>query len=702
MESLSNKIGFRSSEIKNGLLLVNGKAVKLKGVNRHEIDPVKGHVISREMMLTDIRLMKENNINTVRTCHYPDDPYWYELCDAFGLYVIDEANVESHGMGYDSDRTLGNNPDWRLSHIDRTRRMVERDKNHPSVIIWSLGNEAGDGCNFVDTYKWIKKRDDSRPVQYERAGLSDHTDIFCPMYESPESMERYASKPQSRPLIQCEYAHAMGNSTGNLIDYWNIIDSHEQLQGACIWDWVDQALLEKDSAGRKFWAYGGDYGPKDVPSDGNFLCNGLVFPDRTPHPSLAEVKKVYQYVGFSLADESKTSISIQNKYSFLDLSDNQLFWEVIADGNLVQKGNLTPGTVEPGKSLTLNIPVNLAACRKKGKELFLNLYLLTNKPMTLLQKGHVLASEQLVLSGIPEVIKPKPLSNVQLKKQETTSQIIIEGKTFAIKFSKSSGIMESLEYGGRQMLVSGFTPNFRRAPNDNDVGNRMYESSACWLKASENRVLKSMKSENEKTGTASVTVNYELPDASSKLDLEYIVFADGSVTVNYKLTPLKEDLPVLPRIGLNLRIPESMQNVSWYGRGPLENYPDRKTASFIGKYSSTPAEMYVPYVRPQENGYRTDVRHVSFADASGKGFMVTADPLICFSALPYTYDDLKGFKHGGKHINDLNPNPFIDLNIDLSQSGVGGNDSWGAWPLGKYLLKSKTYIWSFTIKPLSK
>ncbi|HPS63831.1 MAG TPA: glycoside hydrolase family 2 TIM barrel-domain containing protein, partial [Bacteroidales bacterium] len=393
LESTGCTTGFRTTEVKNGQFLVNGKAILIKGVNRHEHDPVAGHVISRELMLKDIKLMKEANINTVRTCHYPDDPYGYELCDEYGLYVIDEANIESHGMGYSPGRTLGNKPEWKTAHLDRTRRMVERDKNHPCVIIWSLGNEAGNGCNFEATYDWIKQRDHSRPVWYERAEQGANTDIFCPMYWGPSDLEWYGYTRQLRPLIQCEYAHAMGNSTGNFQDYWTVIEKYPQLQGGCIWDWVDQGILKKSQKPGvpDSYLFGGDYGPENVPSDGNFLCNGIVFPDRTPHPGYWEVKKVYQYARFEHINPPQASFRLRNTYDFYDLSGTRVEWELMSDGKVTRTGVLQPFTLAPGESRSLDIPLTEAMIPATAENLII-LRLKTIKPWGLLATGHELAS----------------------------------------------------------------------------------------------------------------------------------------------------------------------------------------------------------------------------------------------------------------------------------------------------------------------
>ena len=697
IESLSNRIGFRTSEIKNGLLLINGVAVKLKGVNRHEFDPVKGHVIPREMMLLDIKLMKQNNINAVRTCHYPNDPYWYELCDEFGLYVVDEANIESHGMGYDPDKTLGNNPVWLNAHIDRTRRMLERDKNHPSVIIWSLGNEAGDGSNFQATYKWIKTRDLSRPVQYERAELNWNTDIFCPMYMRVDGILEYASKKQDRPLIQCEYAHAMGNSTGNLVDYWDAIDNNEQLQGGFIWDWVDQGLQKFDSTGRKFWAFGGDFGPKDVPSDGNFCANGLVFPDRLPHPGLSEVKKVYQYVKFTAIDLKKPSFRMVNKYAFIDLKNTQLQWVITENGNPVSKGILVTDNIIPGASRNYTVSWK-APSAKPGKIYHLNLNLITSDDRPLLGKGFSIASEQFELpfTTLPSELKASFFPSMTASDSGYT--ITVKGKTFAVEFDKIMGTISSFTYEGRTVIEKGPLPNFRRAPLDNDVGNKMFVKCKPWWDASENRTVKSVTLDKSDDKVIKIAVIFDFPDANSTMHIMYTVTGKGDILVENSLQA-GEKLPWIPRLGLNMRISGSLNQVDWLGRGPFENYLDRKTAAFVGKYHTTTDEMYVPYVRPQENGYRTDVKWVSINDGKSVGIYFEGTPNLGFSALPYTYDDLKGYVQAGKHGNLLQKQSFTDLNLDYLQSGVGGDDSWGAWPMEKYLIPAKDYTWWYRMRP---
>ncbi len=699
LESTGCRLGFRTSEVKNGQFLVNGKPILIKGVNRHEHDPVTGHVISREMMLKDIKLMKEANINTVRTCHYPDDPYWYELCDEYGLYVIDEANIESHGMGYDPDRTLGNNPAWLKAHLNRTERMVERDKNHPCVIIWSLGNEAGNGSNFEATYEWVKNRDKSRPVWYERAEQGANTDIFCPMYWAPRDLKWYGYSHQLRPLIMCEYAHAMGNSTGNFQDYWDVIEKYPQLQGGCIWDWVDQGLSARDDQGKDYWTFGGDYGPKNVPSDGNFNCNGIVFPDRKPHPGYWEVKKVYQYVKFTPVDLKKISFTIQNKYDFYDLSNTEISWELLNNGKIVLTGKLAPFTLQPKAKKELVIPLPKFNPVLKT-EYFLNVYLKTTAPWGLLQEGHVLAAEQFSLPTLghdPEwFIEETPPT---LKVSNGEAAVVITGDQFSIVFDKKEGTLSSWKFHDAELIIRGPQTNFRRAPTDNDVGNGLPERVKVWFDASEHRNVQSVEVKKEKNDNISIRMVYVFPDSIARETVDYQINGYGEIMVTSAITPLKEKLPQMVRFGLNLQINPEFRKVVWFGRGPWENYQDRNTASFVGIYESTVDDQFTPYVRPQENGYKTDVRWITLESPKHLGIRFTGEPLICFSALPYTYDDMKGFKQGGKHLNDLEKKPFVDINIDYKQMGVGGDDSWGARTHLQYILPAASYQYSFTMEP---
>ncbi|HPS72817.1 MAG TPA: glycoside hydrolase family 2 TIM barrel-domain containing protein [Bacteroidales bacterium] len=698
LQTTSCRTGFRTSEIRNGQLLVNGVPVRLKGVNRHEHDPLTGHVISRESMIRDIRLMKEANINTVRTCHYPDDPLWYDLCDEYGLYVIDEANIESHGMGYSPDNTLGNKPEWKAAHLNRTQRMVERDKNHPCVIIWSLGNEAGNGCNFTATYDWIKNRDNSRPVQYERALLASNTDIYCPMYDGIRSLKWYGYTRQGRPLIMCEYAHSMGNSTGNLQDYWDMIEKYPQLQGGCIWDWVDQGISSVDSAGHPFYAFGGDFGPADVPSDGNFCCNGIVAPDRTPHPGYYEVQKVYQSVKFAAVDLSKYEINIENKYDFFGLEGTLFDWEITADGVPIAVGQLPAMTIKPKGSQMVTIPAPRFKVQP-GATYSLTIRCRLNNDLGLLKKGHALAYEQFRL---PLQLAATPVSLEKVKALDCHNKdkkIVIEGKNFSVQFDSLTGTLVSLRLDSTEFIVNGFVPNFRRAPTDNDVGNQLYKRCRVWFDATDRRVTRHVEATRLSPQEIRVAVGLTFPDVKGKEQIIYTVLGTGDILVSVTFNPATEDLPEIPRIGLNFQVNPQFNKVEYLGKGPYENYSDRCTASLFGHYYTTVDSMFTPYVRPQENGYRTGVRWFTLTGDGNTGLMIAADSLLCFSALPYTYHNMKGFIQGGKHPSDMQKQPFVDVNVDYGQQGVGGDDSWGARTHQEYLLPCKSYSYSFRIRP---
>jgi beta-galactosidase len=913
LESVKHRIGFRTSEIKDGQLLINGKPILVKGVNRHEHDPVTAHVVSRESMLNDIRMMKQNNINTVRTCHYPDDPYWYDLCDQYGMYVIDEANIESHGMGYGA-ASLAKNPMWKEAHLDRVRRLVERDKNHPSVVIWSMGNEAGDGENFTACYQWIHQRDDTRPVHYERALLGPNTDIYCPMYAGMEHLLEYASKKQSRPLIMCEYAHAMGNSTGNLQDYWDVIESHDQLQGACVWDWVDQGYLKKDKKGREFYAYGGDFGPPGTPSDGNFCCNGLVSADRTPHPGLKEVKKVYQYVKIKPEDLDKGIISITNMHDFLGLERYDIRWSLIASGRKLAGGVISKPEVAPRekKLFTLDLP---AFTPEPGVEYFLVFSVVTNAETDLIPLGFEVASEQISLPRSVGITPAGVDELLPLTLTETDAAATISGKDFTLTFDKKAGSLTSYKYKGSELIHGAPRINFWRAPTDNDFGNGMNFRCSTWKDLSGQNPVTGVSLKQVKDQEVRVTVNNSLDKVKSVLTTTYTILGNGDVIVDNRLLPslgegrrrnyylpsdngrgqtmnitveepvmvkvpsieeepyqeftveafltpaifsrknsiwanrqwspgrlhlefrngtlcffidgsdyqymkysfeagksyrislaysapekylklyvngvlqetktfsaavpldvkgesyiggyhnedrtfcgsidefrlwkkvldesdikkyegtmtgtedglvlcytfnndgsqkvkdmtgkldgdlLEVDIPLpeMPRFGMRMELPGEYADVTWFGRGPHENYCDRNTSSFVGFYENKVKDMYFPYIRPQENGYRTDTRWLALKNGSGSGLLIMGDPLFSFSALEYSQEELdQGTRENYRHTNDLQPEDYVSLCIDYKQMGVGGDDSWGARPHEPYLLHLKKLSYSFVLRP---
>jgi len=701
LEALSRRVGFRTSEVRGGRFLVNGVPVRLKGVNRHEHDPQTGHVISEASMRRDIELMKRSNVNAVRTCHYPNDPRWYELCDEYGLYLIDEANIESHGMGYGA-RSLAKNPEWGPAHLDRIARMVERDKNHPSVVIWSLGNEAGDGVNFENAYAWLKRRDPSRPVQYERAELRPHTDIYCPMYPSIGEIEAYAASKPARPLIMCEYAHAMGNSTGNLQDYWDVIEKYDALQGGFIWDWVDQGFPKTNAKARPFWAFGGDWGPPDVPSDANFCCNGLVGPDRAPHPGLAEVKKVYQYVKLKAPDPAAGKLEVVNGYDFVSLDRFDIRWEVTADGRAVASGVIERPHVGPHGTRGFTVPLPRVRAQA-GTEYFLNVAAVARDASPGVPKGHALAVEQFPLAWQAPSAPAAPAPAATLTCEDAPRTIIVSGVDFRLMFDKLTGTLASYRFRGRELIASGPEPNFWRAPTDNDFGNDMPRRLAAWRQASLERELESLAAAQEAPGRVVVTAAFELGGVPASHTVRYTISCDGGVVIANDFVPRAgAKLPDMPRVGLRLALPSAFSRVEWFGRGPQENHWDRRTAAFVGRYETSVADEKCPYVTPQEFGNRSDVRWVAVRDKDGAGLLVAGRPLLAFSALPYWPEDLTLEKRGAKHPADIDERDFICLALDAAQMGVGGDDSWGAPVHPEYTLPAKACSYSFSLRPLLK
>ena len=704
VEAVSGQIGFRNIEIKNGRLLVNGVPIRIKGVNRHEHDPVKAKVVSAELMLEDIRLMKQFNINAVRTSHYPNVPRWYELCDQYGLYVIDEANIESHGVPFDADKTLANKPEWQAAHLDRTRRMLERDKNHPSIIIWSLGNEAGDGINFQATYAWIKRRDPTRPVQYEPAGLNPHTDIYCPMYARIPQIKEYASKPQARPLIMCEYAHAMGNSVGNFQDYWDVIESNPQLQGGLIWDWVDQGILRKNEKGEPFWAYGGDFGPQEVPTSKNFCCNGLVLPDRQLHPHIWEVKKVYQYIKSKPVDLSRGLVEIQNKYDFIDLKHFAMSWKIEAEGRVMTRGTYPRVELSPHRSKEIRLPLPSFA-PEPGLEYFLRLSWRTTEDGPLIPKDHEIAWDQMRLPAFKPVAKETDVSSLPaLSLKEEKDSLFIEGRSFTLLFDKAQGTIASLKFEGRELLISGPIPDFWRAPTDNDYGNGMPVRCALWREAGRKRKVKAVTSQRLSAGHARIDVKGTIPPRNSEFILSYTVFGSGDLIVTQTFKPGSTDLPEMPRFGLQMVLRREFDTITWNGRGPQENYWDRQASAAVGVYSGKVQDQYHPYIRPQENGYKTDVRWVTLTNAEGLGLMAVGMPLVGTAASHFLPDDYEfGPEKGQRHPTDMKERDLIVFNLDDKQMGVGGDTSWGAKPHDEYLiLPTKELMFRFRLRPFSK
>ncbi|MBC8003824.1 MAG: DUF4981 domain-containing protein, partial [Verrucomicrobia bacterium] len=565
IEVLRQDVGFRSVEIKNSQLLVNGVPVYLKGVNIHEHHESTGHYLDEATMLKDIFQMKSHNINAVRTSHYPQPERWYELCNQYGLYLVDEANVESHGMGYGA-KSLAKDPAWKDSHLFRTVNMFERDKNQPSIIIWSLGNEAGNGVNFEATYAYLKSVDNSRPVQYEQAGNGANTDIMCPMYASMQSMEKYAKTNPAKPYIQCEYAHSMGNSTGNLQDYWDLIEKYPSLQGGFIWDWVDQGILTKDAQGNKFWAYGGDLGSDTLPTDGNFCINGLIFPDRTVKPTLIETGKVYQHIGFKASDLAKGEIEIINKYSFTNLSEFDFTWELVADGKIIKSGKIQDVTLAPKTNKKFVVDTKVDA--QPSTEYFLNLSAKLKAAKGILPAGTQLAYEQFQL---PYTVKATVASKDNLPAvtlKESGNDILIEGTGFKINFSKADAILKSYQLDGKEMLMAGPVPNFWRAPTDNDFGNNLNKRSGVWRKAGEQKTVKSATVKQVGKDVVidfNFDINNEKKQVIANYNSSYTVLGSGEVVVNNSFKMMRDSLPEIVRFGVNLVMPREFDQMSWLG-----------------------------------------------------------------------------------------------------------------------------------------
>jgi beta-galactosidase len=721
LESVSSKIGFRKIEIVNSQLLVNGVAITIKGVNMHEHNDVTGHVIDEATVLKDIRVMKSNNLNAMRTCHYPQQEFWYEMCDKYGLYLYDEADIESHGIGYNKDETLADKPEWLAAHMDRLERMVERDKNHPSIIVWSMGNEAGDGHNFLEGYKWMKNRDVTRPVQYERAEKETnaperHTDIWGDMYASINYIEAYAKNPKNdRPFIMVEYAHAMGNSTGNLQDYWDVIEKYPKLQGGFIWDWVDQGFLKTNENGEKYWTYGGDYGELGTPSDGNFDINGLVWPDRTPHPGLYEVNKVYQYVGFEPVDLKKGLVKITNKYDFTNLSEFNSEWEVAEDGKTIKSGKVPLTDLKPGASAVVQLPLSDLK-PGPGSEYFLNIRVSRSDEWNYVPEDHVYATAQfkLPLDSKPVFAKLDNLAVLQTK--TTDKNLEVSGVSMKLVFDLAAGRLASFNYKGKELLKKGPEPDFWRPPTDNDYGYDMDKLLGVWKKAGERTVVTKANISQPELGKVVITFNYDIPDAAGKkiagYATTYTILGSGDVLVKNQFSKLSENIPEIPRMGMQMQLQGEYTNLRWFGRGPHENYIDRKTSAAVGLYESTVADQVTHYIRPQENGYKTDTRWLTLTNESGDGVLISGDPLISFAALNNIHDDFespgklsqyrKDAKTANTHTIDVKPRELVNLNVDLAQMGVGGDNSWGALIHPQYRLLAMKYEYSFRLRPVSK
>ena len=703
-EVIPVKVGFRKVEMKNAQLLVNGQPVLIKGANRHELDPDGGYVISKERMIQDIQVMKQFNLNAVRTCHYPDNNFWYELCDQYGIYVVAEANIESHGMGY-GEETLAKREDYALAHMERNQRNVQRSFNHPSVIIWSLGNEAGYGPNFEAAYDWIKAEDPSRLVQYEQAGKSGKTDIYCPMYLGYNRCEEYSKDEQyQKPLIQCEYAHAMGNSEGGFKEYWDIIRKYPKYQGGFIWDFVDQSVRWTGKNGKMIYAYGGDFNRFDA-SDQNFCDNGLISPDRVPNPHMYEVGYFYQNIWTSPVDIKKGEVSIFNEYFFRDLSAYYLEWQLLKDGKVMRSGRVENLDVAPQQTAQIKLPIgNTCQCA----EWLLNVAYKLKNTEGLLPAGHAVAKQQLVVNPYKQPsmeLKNQAKSNLDIVEptlvENDMRYLIVDGEHFRIEFDKMNGYLSKYQINGLDLMKEGsyLKPNFWRAPTDNDFGARLNWKYAVWKNPTIKLTSLQQRIVNQQ---AIIEADYELPEVSAKLSLTYTINNEGAIKVTQKMTTDKDaKVANMFRFGMQMQMPRSFDKVEYYGRGPVENYIDRKANADLGIYRQSVAEQFYTYIRPQETGTKSDLRWWKTLNMAGRGIQVVASKPFSASALHYTIESLdEGLYKKQGHSQEVEEADMTNFCFDLIQAGLGCEDSWGRIARPEYQVPYGDYEFTFILMPM--
>lgn len=704
LEVIPVKVGFRKVELKNAQILVNGQPILIKGANRHEMDPDGGYVVSRERMIQDIQMMKMFNLNAVRTCHYPDNNLWYELCDQYGLYVVAEANIESHGMGYGKN-TLAKREDYKKAHLERNQRNVQRCFNHPSVIIWSLGNEAGYGPNFEAAYDWVKAEDPSRAVQYEQAGTKGKTDIYCPMYAGYQWCENYSKDNKyQKPLIQCEYAHAMGNSQGGFKEYWDLVRKYPKFQGGFIWDFVDQSVRWPGKNGKMIYAYGGDFNRFDA-SDINFCNNGLISPDRVPNPHAYEVRHFYQNIWTTPANLKNGEINIFNEYFFRDLSAYYLEWEMLKDGKSVRCGRIDNLNVQPQQ--TAKVKLNLGETDTEAEWLLNISYKLKNNE-DLLPAGYTVAKEQLTLN--PYKAPSMQLGNCELSNTETVAPevqdndryyLIVSNDAFRVEFNRTNGYLTKYQIKGLDMIKEGaiLKPNFWRAPTDNDFGAHIHRKYVAW-KNPEIR-LKSLKQRTENKQVI-VETAYEMPGVSAKLNLTYVINNEGAIKVTQKMTTDKKaKVSNMFRFGMQMQMPRSFETIEYYGRGPIENYIDRNHCTDLGIYRQSVTEQFYSYIRPQENGTKTDIRWWRMINKAGNGIEVVAASPFSASALHYTIESLdEGWSKQQGHSPEVEEADLTNLCIDKIQAGLGCVNSWGSIALPEYQVPYQDYEFTFILSPI--
>ena len=736
IEVIPVNVGFREVKLKNGDLLVNGKRIFIKGTNRHEHHPDRGQYVKPEDMIQDIKIMKQNNFNSVRTSHYPNTPAWYDMCDRYGIYLVDEANIECHG-----NQSLTRNPQWQAAYMDRTKRMVERDKNHAAIIIWSVGNEDGWGENLEATSAWMHQRDPSRLVSSCDAGNRPNTDIVCPMYSDPRTLGQYASQPQTRPFILIEYAHAMGNSTGDVWSYWNQIYNLPHLQGAFVWDWVDQELrqpvvdnrdgkfLKVKPGDKTFWAFGGDFGPAGTPSDDNFNCNGLVSADRTPHPGLAEMKKIYQSIQVKAIDLQKGQLEIKNGYFFTNISDLvDGTWTISADDKVIQSGTIDNLDITPEQTKQITVPFKPVTAQA-GVEYFLNLSFKLKDNQLWAPKGYEIGWEQFKLpfEKAPRNMNLNQMASLALVKGE--NQISINGTNFSAAIDSNSGFLSSWKYKGTELISEPLMPDFWRAPTDNDRGNQMVNRCAVWRTAMQSWKLQDIKVTQPSPKEVEVVVNARIEDVNGTYNLKYQVYGDGSIRVSFDGQALgnpqaqqsargnrngrgsgrsnrgfrrggAQGLPEIPRFGMRMAIPKGFEEIQWFGRGPQETYWDRCDAK-VGLYEGTVDEQCFDYSQPQETGNKVDVRWVSLKNDKGVGILAVGEPLLSVNALHYSEEDITSIDgRGPKHWYQIPKRDDVYLNLDYRQMGVGGDNSWGARTHQQFTLPgTEKYAYNYYLYP---
>ena len=723
-EIVQVKVGFRKVEIKNKQFLVNGQPVLLKGANRHEIDPDEGYNVSEQRMIQDIMMMKRMNINAVRTCHYPDDPRWYDLCDKYGLYVVAEANQESHGFQYGDD-AAAKKPEFAKQIMERNQHNVSMFYNHPSIVTWSMGNETVMGDNFLQAYKWIKSQDKTRPVQYEQARRGEGTDIFCPMYYPVAASEKYAKDPNSpMPLIQCEYNHTMGNSGGNLSDYWNLIRKYPILQGGFDWDFVDQALhrnivkpmsilpykMNNEELRKIEYCYGGDYNKYD-PSDNNFNCNGIIGPDRQMNPHAYEVAYQYQNIWAKMVNAETGEVSVHNENFFRDLSNYALAWSLEEDGVETQNGTIADLDVPAQQTKNFTIPYDKS--KIKGKEVFLNIDFRLKEAEPLLTAGQVMAYAQL-----PVVTKQacsgdcsKMLAQGHGKKKmklaaKKNNVVAVTTPNLTFKIDRSTGLVSEYAYNGKSLLGEGGTlkPNFWRAPTDNDMGAGLQKKFKAWKNPQMNLKNIDVK-KDKKTNSVTILTSFDMPEVQGQMDITYVVFANTGavkVTEDFKATEGAKVSDMF-RFGMLMQMPYTMEKSNYYGRGPIENYSDRKDCMRIGVYTDDADNQYFPYIRPQESGTKSDIRWWKQTDATGLGLQVKSCTPFYASAIHFDTEELDdGDDKEQRHSFDLKKSKFTNLFLDSAHMGVGGENSWGAWPLEKYRVHYGNKTFTFTLIPQGK